>query len=270
MASINGKSVEGPATTATAGDGSLKTSFMRRFSRLSAKTRSKYRNELRRSTSLLELDSKAKSDEQLTEVDPTTTTTRDKALTNWLGNRLRNKKLEENGKKQDAVIVGDTLLKQKPRLRVRNIGKSNTLGGGIKPADYTSSPMPDHHIITRQSRSATVGGGGQRSHSYNSESTTTATTSQSEMSEMEQVLFRAARLRQRQRGRSASIETRGTDRTSQEIVLYFGEAYLQRLTAMKPFFGMQFRAALPAPLSVQCGDYVHISTIHYRFTCSFP
>merc|ERR1719174_336429 len=111
MASINGKSVEGPATSATAaaatGDGSLKTSFMRRFSRLSAKTRSKYRNELRRSTSLLELDSKAKSDEQLAEVDtPTaTTTTRDKALTNWLGNRLRNKKLEENGKKQDAVIV---------------------------------------------------------------------------------------------------------------------------------------------------------------------
>lgn len=270
MASINGKSVEGPATSTATGDCSLKTSFMRRFSRLSAKTRSKYRNELRRSTSLLELDSKASSNEQLAEVyPPTAATTRDKALTNWLGNRLRNKKLEENGKKQDAVIVGDTLLKQKPRLRVRNIGKSNTLGGGIKPTDaHTASPMPDQHIM-RHSRAATVGGGGQRSRSYNSESTTTTTsTSQSEMSEMEQVLFRAARLRQRQRGRSASIETRGTDRTSQEIVLYFGSAYLQRQTAINGFFDAL--RALPAPLSVQCGDYVHISTIHYRFTCSFP
>ena len=201
MASINGKSLEGQA----AADGSIKTSFMRRFSRLSAKTRSKYRNELRRSTSLLELESKAKSDEN----NVTEDSTRDKALTNWLGNRLRNKKLEENGKKQETVIVGDTLLKQKPRLRVRNIGKSSTLSG-----------KTDYQPETRQSRSATVGGGGSsRSHSYN-ETKSRETTSQSELSEMEQVLFRAARLRQRQRGRSASIETRGTDRTSQEIVNY--------------------------------------------------
>ena len=203
MASINGKSLEGQA----AADGSIKTSFMRRFSRLSAKTRSKYRNELQRSTSLLELESKAKSDENNMTED---STTRDKALTNWLGNRLRNKKLEENGKKQETVIVGDTLLKQKPRLRVRNIGKSSTLSG-----------KTDYQPETRQSRSATVGGGGgARSHSYNETKSRETTTSQSELSEMEQVLFRAARLRQRQRGRSASIETRGTDRTSQEIVNY--------------------------------------------------
>ena len=191
MASTNGKSPDDQPN-----DGSIKTSFMRRFSRLSAKTRSKYRNELRRSTSLLELETKKN---EATEVE----SKRDTALTNWMGNRLRQKKLEENGKKLESVVVGDTLLKQKPRLRVRNIGKSSTLG-----------TRPDYLPPERQSRSATVGAGA-RSRSYSEQKRDQST---SELSEMEQVLFRAARLRNRPRGRSASIETRGTDRTSQEIV----------------------------------------------------
>lgn len=188
MASTNGKSPDDQPN-----DGSIKTSFMRRFSRLSAKTRSKYRNELRRSTSLLELETKKN---EATEVE----SKRDTALTNWMGNRLRQKKLEENGKKLESVVVGDTLLKQKPRLRVRNIGKSSTLG-----------TRPDYLPPERQSRSATVGAGA-RSRSYSEQKRDQST---SELSEMEQVLFRAARLRNRPRGRSASIETRGTDRTSQ-------------------------------------------------------
>lgn len=192
MASINGKNIDPD-------EPGVKTSFMRRFSRLSAKTRSKYRNELRRSTSLLELESPTKS-ETTTEAD----SNKDRALTDWLGRRLRGR---SETKKPESVYIGDTLLKQKPRLRVRNLQKANTL---------SHQEVLDYEPSERQPRAATIGPstqGRSRSHSDAVKPRET-TTSQSELSEMEQVLFRAARLRNR-RGRSASIETRGTDRTSQ-------------------------------------------------------
>ena len=197
MASINGKNIDPD-------EPGVKTSFMRRFSRLSAKTRSKYRNELRRSTSLLELESPTKSNETTTE------DSKDRALTDWLGRRLRGR---NETKKPESVYIGDTLLKQKPRLRVRNLQKANTL---------SHQEVLDYEPSERQPRAATIGPsnpGRSRSLSDAVKPRET-TTSQSELSEMEQVLFRAARLRNR-RGRSASIETRGTDRTSQEICYFY-------------------------------------------------
>ena len=193
-------------------------SFLRRFSRLSAKTRSKYRNELRRSNSLLDLRSHHNSENSQNST-PNDAGPSENALSEWIGRRLRARQrdpiiipdgeselenlsqsessMSNNSEPKSETYVGNTLLKEKPRLRVRTGAvKSATLGNAYaEKTDYDPKMK-----------------------SPTSKTLPTSKTSSSELSDMEQVLFRAARLRSR-RVRSASNETRGTDRTSQEFDL---------------------------------------------------
>ena len=231
---------------------SLKTSFLRRFNRLSAKTRTKYRNELRRSNSLLDLRTNQRSRSESTDrvnqnVDESSVRMRmdqsegGTGLQDWIGRRLRhrgsaNQRAQSHSEATNHVTssaanqkgqtlpalnsgctyVGNTLLKQKPRLRVRQSAnqKSDNIifPSANHDADNTSQDtlsMEDRILDydPRRGRSSSC--------SRNGTSGPRGGTSGSELSDMEQVLFRAARLRSR-RVRSASNETRGTDRTSQE------------------------------------------------------
>ena len=229
---------------------SLKTSFLRRFNRLSAKTRTKYRNELRRSNSLLDLRTNQRSRSESTD---RTSRIRDDSmrmridqseggtgLQDWIGRRLRNRgstnqraqshseasspigpsTTNQKGQTLPALnsgctYVGNTLLKQKPRLRVRqsaNQKSENIFSSANQDADNTSQDTLsiEDRILDYDPRR-----GRSNSCSRSGNSGPRGGTSGSELSDMEQVLFRAARLRSR-RVRSASNETRGTDRTSQE------------------------------------------------------
>ena len=184
-------------------------SFLRRFSRLSAKTRSKYRNELRRSNSLLDL----RSNSELRSQSEATIDQSDQSnnlLSEWIGRRLRTRHRDtvESRPAGSTVTsgslpetyVGNTLLKEKPRLRVRNCDKSATIATSsdkqrLIAADYDPN-RAKHKTLPALNSSSNC----------------------SELSDMEQVLFRAARLRSR-RVRSASNETRSqthSERTSQE------------------------------------------------------
>ena len=230
---------------------SLKTSFLRRFNRLSAKTRTKYRNELRRSNSLLDLRTNQRSRSESTDRtnhihDESMRMRMDQSeggtgLQDWIGRRLRNRgstnqraqshseasnpigpsTTNQKGQTLPALnsgctYVGNTLLKQKPRLRVRQSAnqKSENIIFPIanQDADNTSQDTLsiEDRILDYDPRR-----GRSNSCSRSGQSGPRGGTSGSELSDMEQVLFRAARLRSR-RVRSASNETRGTDRTSQE------------------------------------------------------
>ena len=229
---------------------SLKTSFLRRFNRLSAKTRTKYRNELRRSNSLLDLRTNQRSRSESTDRtsrihDDSMRMRMDQSeggtgLQDWIGRRLRNRgstnqraqshseasnpicpsTTNQKGQTLPALnsgctYVGNTLLKQKPRLRVRqsaNQKSENLFPSANQDADNTSQDTLsiEDRILDYDPRR-----GRSNSCSRSGNSGPRGGTSGSELSDMEQVLFRAARLRSR-RVRSASNETRGTDRTSQE------------------------------------------------------
>ena len=230
---------------------SLKTSFLRRFNRLSAKTRTKYRNELRRSNSLLDLRTNQRSRSESTDrtnsnliQDDSMRLKMDQSeggtgLQDWIGRRLRNRgsanqRAQSHSEAMNQInlsnqkgqtlpalnsgctYVGNTLLKQKPRLRVRQSAnqKSDNIifPSANQDADNTSQDTLsiEDRILDYDPRR-----GRSNSCSRNGTSGPRGGTSGSELSDMEQVLFRAARLRSR-RVRSASNETRGTDRTSQE------------------------------------------------------
>ena len=160
-------------------------------------------------------------------------------LQDWIGRRLRNRGSanqraqshseamnhinlsNQKGQTLPALnsgctYVGNTLLKQKPRLRVRQSAnqKSDNIifPSANQDADNTSQDTLsiEDRILDYDPRR-----GRSNSCSRNGASGPRGGTSGSELSDMEQVLFRAARLRSR-RVRSASNETRGTDRTSQE------------------------------------------------------
>jgi hypothetical protein len=213
-------------------------SFLRRFSRLSAKTRSKYRNELRRSNSLLDLRSHSdiinQSESSRDPISPSQSEHSNSLLSEWIGRRLRTRQRDTVNKPKDdshlpektvlplhtqsdsqlpETYVGNTLLKEKPRLRVRNCenSRSATLGTHTQTgaADYDPTGIGQKNPTGRSVRTLP--------NCLNSTSKMNQSSS-SELSDMEQVLFRAARLRSR-RVRSASNETRHTDRTSQEIIL---------------------------------------------------
>ena len=125
-------------------------SFLRRFSRLSAKTRSKYRNDLRRSNSLLDLRSHSdliSQSESREPISPSQSEHSNSLLSEWIGRRLRtrqrdtvnkpkeNDHLSENSQLPETY-VGNTLLKEKPRLRVRNCENSRSATLGHTAADY--------------------------------------------------------------------------------------------------------------------------------------
>jgi len=161
-------------------------------------------------------------------------------LQDWIGRRLRNRgstnqraqshseasnqmnSTAANQKVQTlpalnsgCTYVGNTLLKQKPRLRVRQSANQKPdniiFPSANQEADNTSQDTLsiEDRILDYDPRR-----GRSNSCSRSGASGPRGGTSGSELSDMEQVLFRAARLRSR-RVRSASNETRGTDRTSQ-------------------------------------------------------
>jgi hypothetical protein len=245
------------ASSDSSNQNSLKTSFLRRFNRLSAKTRTKYRNELRRSNSLLDLRTSANQRSRSESTERTTSIqnasmkmdqSENGSIQDWIGRRLRSRgstnqrALSQSETKTDqrssevknqtttlpnlnsgCTYVGNTLLKQKPRLRVRNtqqpINAQNAFQAN-NDADNTSQDTLsiEDRILDydpRRGRSSScsrgpAGSGFQAGTPYIGVNGNSG----SELSDMEQVLFRAARLRSR-RVRSASNETRGTDRTSQ-------------------------------------------------------
>jgi hypothetical protein len=269
---------------------SLKTSFLRRFNRLSAKTRTKYRNELRRSNSLLDLRtnqnycSRSESADRTNQNSLLNLANQDAenqnhgtaTIQDWIGRRLRSRgtsqvralsssdaknqmpptHLRSNEAKSGqtttlpnlnsgCTYVGNTLLKQKPRLRVRNTIPPTQ---NAQDADNTSQDTvsiedrltPDYD--PRRGRSSSFTRGITTSGTTSGPATSSINgTSGSELSDMEQVLFRAARLRSR-RVRSASNETRGTDRTSQEwLKIFFRIFFFRKLNETKLFkLGVNF------------------------------
>ena len=239
--------------TSNQNQSSLKTSFLRRFNRLSAKTRTKYRNELRRSNSLLDLRTNQRSRSESTErtiqnASMKMDQSENGSIQDWIGRRLRSRvgssnqrALSQSDTKSDqrssevknqtttlpnlnsgCTYVGNTLLKQKPRLRVRNTQQPMSAKNGSNFNNDTDNTSQDTLSIEdrildydpRRGRSSSCSRG-PGSGFHGTPYIGVNGNSGSELSDMEQVLFRAARLRSR-RVRSASNETRGTDRTSQE------------------------------------------------------
>ena len=184
--------------------------FFRRF-RLSAKTRSKYREELRRSNSLLDLratcDFLHEDAEDLTavEVEKPTGGNASKNL-DWL-RRKKRAESEFNQKVDEETYVGNTLLKQKTRLRVRN-ANLNSLGEStpqkiiLKPGNCKkSNSLPPQNLssVKKSDSSGNVTRGLSLTRECSGEDRT----------DMEQVLYRAARIRRRRdRSKSGDVPLR--------------------------------------------------------------
>ena len=106
------------------------------------------------------------------------------------------------------MYVGNTLLKQKPRLRVRNANLTgpDQTPSSTDPANNSNTPsrkansLPSNNFKLNPSTTTTS------QPAYESDLTRVASTDQAHRSDMEQVLYRAARLRRR-RDRSKSNET---------------------------------------------------------------
>jgi hypothetical protein len=159
--------------------------FFRRF-RLSAKTRSKYRSELRRSNSLLDLRSTNSDQSDIVEHQV------EKSLAisslEWL--RRRKQRCDaELSQKLEEMYVGNTLLKQKPRLRVRNANLTT-----VDPAHHSQSQFSPRNANSLPTNPPV---------DFDLER---VPSTEQQRSDMEQVLYRAARLRRR-RDRSKSNET---------------------------------------------------------------
>ena len=163
--------------------------FFRRF-RLSAKTRSKYRSELRRSNSLLDLRSTNSEQSDIAEQQV------EKSLAvsslEWL--RRRKQRCDaELSQKLEEMYVGNTLLKQKPRLRVRN--------ANLTTADPATPHNSQSQFTPRNANSLPSNPPVDGDFDLERVPST-----EQQRSDMEQVLYRAARLRRR-RDRSKSNET---------------------------------------------------------------
>ena len=125
----------------------------------------------------------------------------------WLRRRKR-PEAENSAQKLEEMYVGNTLLKQKPRLRVRNANLTgpDQTPSSTDPANNSNTPsrkansLPSNNFKLNPSTTTTS------QPAYESDLTRVASTDQAHRSDMEQVLYRAARLRRR-RDRSKSNET---------------------------------------------------------------